>query len=106
MMELGAHGFERSEFDVEYFAGFGQMTHVARMRRVGRQFNAEHGTELALVWAWGYKAGAHRDNGHSNPHGAPRDGDRRRFRRRTFPTARRHARGDLGTHRGTSQTRL
>lgn len=35
-IELSAHGFECGEFDVEYLAGFGQMTHGARMRRVGR----------------------------------------------------------------------
>ena len=45
LIELGAHGFERGEFDVEYLAGFGQMTPRARMRGVGG--TAEHGTELA-----------------------------------------------------------
>ena len=40
-VELGPHGFERGQFDVEHFPGLGQMIHAARMPGRAVCFNQE-----------------------------------------------------------------
>jgi hypothetical protein len=40
-VELRAHGFERSQFDVEHFPGLGQVIHPPRMPGSAVGFNQE-----------------------------------------------------------------
>jgi hypothetical protein len=45
LIELGADGFQRGQFDGEHFPGFGKVTHGGSLRRNPRNFNRE-----ACLW--------------------------------------------------------